>query len=294
MCEEDYEHEIQAYLTKNPLRRREFALGAAGLMATFGSSVSHGETSALVDQDVLIDTPDGQADCYFVAPASGEHPAVIMWPDIKGLRPAFRLMGQRLATAGYAVLVVNPFYRDLKGLALPEGVTFPSPDAFAILRPMRAKLTQEAVISDSSAFVRFLKAQKAVDTRRPLGAQGYCMSGAFVMYAAAAMPDDIAAIASFHAGGLVSDADNSPHLTIAQSRAAALHAIAEADDEKQPEAKTVLTKAYADAGLAAEIEVYDGTAHGWCPPDSRVYDKEQADRAWSRLLALYEKTLKPA
>jgi carboxymethylenebutenolidase len=120
---------------------------------------------------------------------------------------------------------------------------------------------------------------------------GYCMGGPMIMRTAAARPDRIGAAASFHGGGLVSEAADSPHLLIPQMQAQFLIAIAENDDASQPEAKNTLRESFASAGLQAEIEVYAGAQHGWCPPDSTVYHEEQAERAWSRLLALFETAL---
>lgn len=291
MCDETTEQDIQRNLEKDGLGRRDFnkllALGALGLsFPQFALASDNIEAS-----DVTIDTPAGKADAYFVRPSQGQHPAVLMWPDIKGLRPAFKQMARRLASSGYSVLVVNPFYRDVKGLALPEGVSFPSKEAWGILGGYRKHLTNDAVVDDAKAFFTFLDSQPSVDNGKGGAAMGYCMSGSFVMRAAAAMPDRLKAIASFHGGGLASGAEDSPHLTVANSSAAALHAIAENDDAKVPDMKTLLKTAYRDANIPAEVEVYEDTLHGWCPPDSRAYNEKQADHAWNRTLSLFEKHL---
>jgi carboxymethylenebutenolidase len=234
---------------------------------------------------------DGFSDCYYVRPSSGKHPAVLMWPDIKGLRPAFRAMGKRLAMQGYSVLVVNPFYRDAKAPVVGEGASFSDPETRKFLIAMARKLTQNASMADARAYIEFLDAQDNVDTNRKVGTLGYCMGGPLIMRTAGAVPNRVGAAASFHGGGLVSDADDSPHLLIPSSSAHVLHAIAENDDERGPDAKNVLAAAYKATGVPAEIEVYEGTLHGWCPPDSQVYNKIQAEKAWSRLTALFKTAL---
>jgi len=290
MCDEQTEKDIEKYIQAGKLSRREFGKFSAlvGLATVFPQFAN---ATGAHESEVQVKTPDGMADCYFAHPASGKHPGIILWPDIRGIRPAFKAMGRRLAESGYAVLVVNPYYRSKPGLALPEGVSFRSEEGRAVIMPMRKMLTPEAIVTDTKAFVSFLDDQDVVDTGRKIGAAGYCMSGPFVMRAAAAMAERVGAVASFHGGGLVTDKPDSPHLLIPQTTAQVLHAIAESDDERKPTVKDDLRRAYANAGIAAEIKVYAGTAHGWCPPDSRAYNEEQADRAWGRLLALYEKAL---
>jgi carboxymethylenebutenolidase len=139
--------------------------------------------------------------------------------------------------------------------------------------------------------VEFLDAQPSVDTSKRIGTTGYCMGGPMVMRTVAAVPERLGAGATFHGGGLATDADNSPHLLIPQTQSAMLHCVAANDDEADPVAKDTLSTAYAAARLPAEIEVYDGALHGWCPPDSQVYNEAQAERAWSRMLALFEVAL---
>jgi len=245
----------------------------------------------VTDTDVEVTTPDGMADCYFVHPSSGRHPAVLVWPDILGLRPAFEAMGERLAQSGYSVLVVNPFYRDARSPVVGAGASFGQPETRETVLPMARNLNAETHFTDARAFVSFLDQQAAVDTGRKIGTTGYCMGGPMVMRTVAAVPDRLGAGATFHGGGLATDADDSPHLLIPNTTAHMLHCVAANDDENDPEAKTTLREAYAAAGIPAEIEVYDGTMHGWCPPDSQVYNEAQADRAWSRLLVLLESAL---
>jgi carboxymethylenebutenolidase len=213
-----------------------------------------------------------------------------LWPDVRGLRPAYRTMGRRLAQSGYAVLVVNPYYRTLHGPVSAEGESFSDPAVRERLTGLRNSLTPHTQEIDGRAFVQFLDAQRVVDTRRRIGVMGYCMTGAFMMRTAAAASDRVGAGASFHGGGLVTDQPSSPHLLASRMRGSYLFAIAQNDDEREPNAKTVLRDAFAAAGVPAEIEVYPAQ-HGWCALDSQVYDQVQADRAWARLLALFSTAL---
>jgi carboxymethylenebutenolidase len=243
------------------------------------------------ESEVDITTPDGTADAYFVSPSSGAYPAVIVWPDIYGLRPAFRQMGKRLAGSGYAVLVVNPFYRKKRAPVAAEGADFDDPATRSALMALRSSLTPETTATDATAFVHWLDAQSSVDKRRKLGTSGYCMGGPLTMRSAAAVPERIGAGASFHGGGLVTDKPDSPHLLVPKIKAHYLFAIAASDDQREPQAKEELRAAFAKAGLPAEIEVYAGTIHGWCPPDAKVYNREQAEKAWERMLVLFKSAL---
>ena len=237
----------------------------------------------VTESDVTVTTPDGSADCYFVHPASGVAPGVLIWPDIFGLRPAFRQMGKRLAESGYAVLVVNPFYRVKKAPTADAGGATPIPQVM----PLAQGLSETTNMTDAKAFVAWLDRQPSVAKNRKIGTQGYCMGGPMAFRTAAAVPDRIGAVASFHGGGLVTPAPNSPHLQAAKSKAQFLIAIAANDDARAPKDKDVLRETFPNA----EIEVYADAAHGWCPPDSKVYNEPQAEKAWSRLLALYGKAL---
>jgi len=243
------------------------------------------------DSEVEIKTPDGTADAYFVHPASGKYPAVLVWPDIFGLRPAFRQMGKRLAESGYSVLVVNPFYRTKKAPTAPEKADFNDPATRDMLMGLKATLNATTSQADAKAFIPWLDGQASVDTKRKAGTTGYCMSGPIAFQTAAALPDRVGAVATFHGGGLTTDQPDSPHLLIPKTKARFLVAIAENDDQKQPSSKDILRDAFAKAGRPAEVEVYAGALHGWCPPDSAVYNADQAEKAWSRLLALFKEAL---
>lgn len=291
MCDNDsMDDMIQYQLRSAQLSRRRF--GAFTLGTGLASLLPAGAGAAWIEEtDVDIKTPNGTADAYFVHPSQGVYPGVLMWPDIYGLRPAFRQMGRRLAEAGYSVLVVNPFYRAKRAPVVPEHADYNDPATRATLTALVATLNPDAIVSDSEVYVAWLDSQPPVDRKRKMGTLGYCMSGPATMRAAAALPERIGAGASFHGGGLVTDKPDSPHLLIPKIRAQYLFAIAENDDKRQPEAKTVLRDAFAKANVRAEIEVYAGTLHGWCPVDARVYNDEQAEKAWSRMLVLFKTAL---
>ena len=291
MCDENTLRDTNEYLGHpGRLTRRQFGTLSAGLgLAMLLPRTANAQDVA--EADVDIPTPDGTADCYFVHPSSGEYPGVLIWPDILGLRPAFRMMGKRLAESGYAVLVVNPFYRDRRAPVVPEGASFQDEETRNIVLGLAGSLNAGTHMTDAKTFVNFLDQQGALDTNRKIGTMGYCMGGPITMRTAAAVPERVGAGASFHGGGLVTDASDSPHLLVPDMKAHFLFAIAANDDESDPEVKNVLRETYASAGLPAEIEVYQGALHGWCPPDSSVYNEVQAERAWSRLLVLFDTAL---
>jgi carboxymethylenebutenolidase len=286
MCDQDhFEEDLKQYEARGLVTRKQFGAMLGAGFAMMLPRVANAVT--VTETDVTVTTPDGSADCYFVHPASGTAPGVLVWPDIFGLRPAFRGIGKRLAESGYAVLVVNPFYRVKKAPTAEAGAATPIQD----LIPLARALNETTQMTDARAFISWLDAQKSVAKNRKIGTQGYCMGGPMAFRTAAAVPDRVGAVASFHGGGLVTDAPNSPHLQAAKSKAQFLIAIAENDDARSPNDKTALKETFAKANLPAEIEVYAGAAHGWCPPDSKVYNEPQAEKAWSRLLALYGKAL---
>ena len=286
MCDQDhFDQDEQEYAARGLVTRREFGvLLGAGITVLLPKAVN---AVAVNESDVTITTPDGTADCYFVHPASGTAPGVLVWPDIFGLRPAFRQMGKRLAESGYAVLVVNPFYRVKKAPTAESGSATPIQQ----LMPLAQGLNETTQMTDAKAFIGWLDAQASVAKNRKVGTQGYCMGGPIAFRTSAAVPDRVGAVASFHGGGLVTKDPNSPHLQAAKTKAQFLVEIAENDDQRSPDEKNVLKETFGKAKLSAEIEVYAGAAHGWCPPDSRVYNEPQAEKAWSRLLALYSKAL---
>ena len=288
MCERDDLDEFARRSTD--VSRRRFgamALGA-GLVAALPGLANAADTQGT---NVDIKTPDGVADAYFVHPSQGKSAGVLIWPDIFGLRPAFRQMATRLAGSGYAVLVINPFYRTQRAPTAPAKPDFNDPATRQALMTLMGTLNANTAVTDAKAFVAFLDGQMPVDRKKKIATTGYCMGGPFVFRTAAAFPERVGAGATFHGGGLVTDKPDSPHLLIPQIKASFLVAIAENDDQREPQTKDVLRDSFAKAHLPAEIEVYAGTMHGWCPPDSHVYNESQAEKAWSRMLALFSQSL---
>ena len=313
MCDEETEADNARWLTQARLHRREVGMGAGAVVATLMAgcgpspapapaktpSASAGEgpparepsessatSAAPTGRTVTIETPDGTAEGFFVAPSGARHPGVLVWPDVAGLRGAFETMATRLAEQGYAVLVVNPYYRSAKMPILETFSQWQTEEGKAKIAPMREALTPEGIASDGAAFVAWLDAQPEVDTARKIATTGYCMGGPFTFRTAAAAPERVGAIGSFHGGGLVTKNADSPHLLFSKMKAAALVCIAQNDDERQPEAKSTLKQAAESAHVPAEIEVYPAQ-HGWCVTDSPVYDEQQAERAWARMLATF-------
>jgi len=266
-------------------------LGALTIGAGFMAVLPRAANAVDVKEtNVVIKTPDGEAEGHFAHPVAGKAPAVLVWPDAFGLRPAFTQMGKRLAESGYAVLTINPYYRTAKVPALPAGLDFAKPDDRAQIMKLMTTLTPTTHVSDAKAFISWIDGQAAVDTGKKMGTTGYCMGGPITMRTAAERPDRVGAAASFHGGGLVTDQPTSPHLLVPKIKASYLFAVAQNDDEKEPHAKDVLKAAFAANKLKAEIEVYPA-AHGWCPPDAAVYDQAQAEKAWSRMLAIFKAAL---
>ncbi|HKE42059.1 MAG TPA: dienelactone hydrolase family protein [Casimicrobiaceae bacterium] len=276
--------------------RRDFIARAvaAGLVAA--TRPSFAAMLDVVESDVTVKTPDGTCDAAFFHPASGAYPGVIIWPDAGGLRPSMRDMGKRIAGEGYSVLVPNPFYRVSKSPQFPTtaNLDFKDQELLAKLRVLMPSVQAAgAAEKDAVAYVAFLDAQRQVDKTKKIGSQGYCMGGALVVRTAATVPDRIGVGASFHGGGLVTDKPDSPHLLAPKIKARMYFGIAANDDQRQPDAKDKLKESFSKAGVPVEVEVYPAR-HGWCVPDMPVedgaplYDKAQAERAWSKLVALYK------
>jgi carboxymethylenebutenolidase len=286
MCDQDhFDDDTLEYEAKGLVTRRQFGVllgaGVAMMLPRVVNAV------AVTETDVTVTTADGACDAYFVHPSSGTAPGVLVWPDIFGLRPSFRQMGKRLAESGFSVLVVNPFYRTKKAPTADNGAATP----IQSLMPLARTLNETTHMTDAKAFIAWLDQQPSVAKNKKVGTQGYCMGGPIAFRTSAAAPDRVGAVASFHGGGLVTDQPNSPHLQASKTKAQFLVAVAANDDQRAPTEKDVLKETFAKANLPAEIEVYTGAAHGWCPPDSGVYNEPQAEKAWSRLLALYNKAL---
>jgi carboxymethylenebutenolidase len=285
-------------MEQDDLSRRDFVsmtIGA-GIAAAGGSELL--AQAQVVETTVNIKTPDGTCDAAFIHPANGAYPGVIIWPDAFGLRPSLREMGRRLAGSGYSVLVVNPFYRVAKAPVFEDAsnFNFSDPPQRAKLTPLMGSITAAgAVEKDAPAYVAWLDSQPQVDKTKKIGTQGYCMGGPLVMRTAASVPNRIGAGGSFHGGGLVTNNPDSPHLLAPKIKAKMYFGVAANDDAQQPDAKTKLKEAFDAAKNPAEIEVYSQSQHGWCISDmpkqangQPIYNKPDADRAWTKLLALYK------
>lgn len=287
MCDDD----IHQGLIEDPtVSRRTF-----GLMTVAAAGVAAGSAHAaapVVEKDVEIKTPDGVADAALYYPeGKGKWPAVVIWPDVVSLRPVFREMGKRLAAEGYVVLVPNLYYRVKHAPVVEGSFNFANPDDRAKLAPLRASVTPEGTDKDAAAYLAFLDAQPQTDTKKKVGTQGYCMGGPLAFRTAGAVPNRVGAVASFHGGGLVTDAPTSPHLTLPKSHAEYLVAVADNDDKADPTAKEKLKVALDAAKRPSNVEVYEGAAHGWTVKGSAVYNEPAAEKAWAELLALYKRAL---
>jgi carboxymethylenebutenolidase len=286
MCDDD----IHQGLIHDPtVSRRAF-----GLMTVVAAGVAGAARAAapVVEKDVEIKTPDGVADAALYYPeGKGSWPAVVVWPDVVSLRPVFRDMGRRLAAEGYVVLVPNLYYRAKKAPVVEGSFNFAVPEDRAKLTPLRATVTPEGTDRDAIAYLAFLDSLPQTNKKKKVGTQGYCMGGPLAFRTAAAVPSRVGAVASFHGGGLVTDAPTSPHLTLPQSKSEYLVAIADNDDKQDPTVKDKLKAALDAAKRPNKIEVYTGAAHGWTVKGSQVYNEPAAEKAWAELLAIYKRAL---
>jgi carboxymethylenebutenolidase len=288
MCD----HEIhQGFIADTGISRRNVVLTLSSAAAVAGLPSAAFAATKVTETDVMVPTPDGAADAaLFMPKGKGTWPAVLIWPDILGLRPVFRDMGRRLAAEGYVVLVPNPFYRTKRAPIVTGEFDFNDKKQVDILLGFKKTLTDDIVDRDAAAFIAFLDKQKQTNRRRGAGVQGYCFSGPYAFRTAAIRPDRIRAVGSFHGGGLVTKDANSPHLLIPKTKAAFVLAVAQNDDARDPEAKNVLKAAFAAAGRPADIEVY-AADHGWCVKGSAVYNEALAEKAWAKIVALYKRVL---
>ena len=286
----------QGFIEDTSVTRRSFlvtlsVVGAAAGLATPAFAEDPGARK-VTEKDVSVRTVDGHADAALFAPAGkGKWPAVLLWPDILGLRPVFREMGRRLAAQGYVVLVPNPYYRAKKAPVVEGAFDFNSKDDMARIMAFKSGLNDAMVDRDSAAYVTFLDAQPQTDKRKKAGVQGYCMSGPIAFRTAAVRPDRIGAVATFHPGALVTDKPSSPHLLIPKSRAAYLVIIARNDADKMPKEKPDLDAAFAKAKRSAHVEISSAN-HGWTVAGSQTYDEPEAERAWAELLPFYRAHLR--
>jgi carboxymethylenebutenolidase len=276
------------------LSRREF-VGislAAGLVAATGSASA--KELAITETKVDVKTPAGTCDAVYIRPTKGSHPGVLIWHDSLGLRPAMVELGKRISAEGYSVLVPNLFYRAAKAPVFDESFNYAKnpADREKYSRVASSFLEPGAAERDAIAYLTFMDTQREVNKKKKIGTHGYCLGGQFVLKTAAAAPNRIGAGASFHGGFLATDKPDSPHLLAPKIKARLYFAIASDDDKREPHVKEKLKEAFAAAKVRAEIEVYPQALHGWCVPDSKTaYNKSDADRAWAKLVALYEAAL---
>jgi len=287
MCDSDNN---QGFVVDTSFTRRSVVLTISSAVAVAGLPTP-ALAANVIETDVMVPTPDGSADAALFHPAgAGSWPAVLMWPDILGLRPVFREMGRRLAAEGYVVLVPNPFYRVKRAPVVTGPFDFNKPEDRAKLKGLTDALTDAAIDRDAAPYIAFLDKQKQTNRRKAAGVQGYCFSGPFAFHTGAVRSDRIRAVATFHGGGLVTKNPDSPHLLIPKTKASFVVAIARNDDQKQPDAKDILKATFAAAKRPAIVEVYPAD-HGWCVPGSQTYDQASAERAWAELLRLYRTNL---
>lgn len=245
----------------------------------------------MIEREVQIATPDGTADGYLYYEDDGRpRPAVIELTDIRGIRPATRDMARRLAEQGYVVLLPNVFYRTRRPPMFDFEMQWGTERTMTRFAELTTPITPEAMERDGAAYVEFLSRQPQV-AAGPMGAVGYCFSGALALRTAAARPDRVRAAASFHGGGLYGDAPTSPHLVLPRVKADLLFGHADQDRSMPAEAIAKFDQALAAWGGRFTSEVYPHAGHGWTVPDSPVYDQPQAERAFSELNALLRKAL---
>ena len=284
----------QGFIADTSVTRRTLLLTMSAVAASGVSIPAFAKDAGarkVTEKNVSVRTADGHADAALFTPAGkGRWPAVLMWPDILGLRPVFREMGKRLAAQGYVVLVPNPYYRARKAPVVTGPFDFNSEEDMSKIRGLRQGLTDAMVDRDSAAYVTFLDAQPQTDKRKKAAVQGYCMSGPLSFRTAAARPDRIGAVATFHPGALVTDEASSPHLLIPKTRAAYLVIIAKNDAEKMPKEKAQLDAAFAAAHRRAKVEISSAN-HGWTVAGSQTYDEAEAERAWAELLPFYRASI---
>jgi carboxymethylenebutenolidase len=290
MCDENKLDEW----AKQTISRRQFGAltGAAAVAAGVGANSAASATGlALTEKGVSFATPDGTMDGFLVQPAKGKHPAVILWPDIASIRESKRMIARKLAGAGYAVLVVNPYYRDVAGEQFADFAAFIAGGGFQKVSPWRGKLNAETIMRDATAITAWLDGQKGVDKAKGIGTQGYCMGGPFTVWSAAAVPSRIKAAASFHGGGLVRPGNPmSPHALLDKVDAHLLIAVAQDDDAKAPTDKVTFADAAKATSVEAKVAVYAGD-HGWMVSDSPAYNAAAAAQGEADLLALYKRAL---
>jgi carboxymethylenebutenolidase len=245
----------------------------------------------MLEKDVIVTTKHGRMPTFAVCPdAPGQYPGIIFYMDAPGIREELRDMARRLGTVGYCVLLPNLYYRAGRDTIYGPDVLTHGSAEHARMRAVRTKMTIPPVMDDIAALIAFADSQKE-SKKGPVGTHGYCMSGPYSLAAAARYPDRIAAAASFYGTWLVSDAVESPHLTLGKAKGELYIACAEHDELAPLPMVEELRRLFAASGAAGEIELYPGVHHGFAFPQRKVYDKPAAERHWERLIALYRRRL---
>ena len=244
--------------------------------------------------DVTITMPDGDSRAFFFTPDSGDGPwpATILYMDAPAIRPAMFEMGERLAQAGFYVLLPDVFWR--AGPYPPLDIVKAragDPEMGALFAKLRASTDAEKQMADTRDYLDWLTTQPKAKAGK-VGVTGYCMGGGIALRAAGTFPDRIAAAASFHGGNMATDAEDSPHRLAPRITARLL--IAGADEDRSFDAAQCerLDAALKAAGVDAEVSIWQGAKHGWVPTDMPVYNKDAAERHWVELVALFDETLK--
>jgi carboxymethylenebutenolidase len=245
----------------------------------------------MIEEAIEIRTSDGTGDGILFRTEGERRPGVIHLTDIGGIRPSHREMAKRLAEKGYTVLMPNVFYRTTKPPVIDVTIGLGDPKTMQRFGELRAPLNPEAVERDATAYVNFL-ATHAATSGGSIGVVGYCFTGAMAMRTAAAMPGKVAAMASFHGGGLYTDEPTSPHLVLPRIKARLYFGHATKDRSMPQEAIENFDRALAGWGGKYLSEVYEGAFHGWTTSDAPVYNQPQADRAFNKLTELFAGTLK--
>lgn len=246
--------------------------------------------SAMTHQKITIHTDDGDCPAHVLTPAgAGPWPAVIVFMDGLGIRPTLIDMAQRLADAGYLVLLPDMFYRFGAYAALVPKEIFKG-DVRGAIGPMMATTGNRPAAEDTKAFLAWLDTRTDVSGSR-IGVVGFCMGGGMALTVAGTYPDRIAAAASFHGGQLATDEPTSPHLLASQMKGEIYVAGADNDKSYPPEMADRLEHALAKADVRHRTEIYSGAAHGWMKADFPVYDAVAAERGWREMLALFARNL---
>lgn len=269
--------------------RRQFgAIGAASAVAACTAVGGENGVGGITQRNVTFAADGGTMDGVFLHRAGESNPGVILWPDIAGLRPAKIEMGRRLAAEGYAVLVANPYYRSVAGQQFEDFSDWRNNDGWNRVTPWRERNTPENVMATAHSVVEWLDTQEAIDSARGIGNQGYCMTGSWTIFAAAAAPNRIKAAGSFHSGGLTRGEAMAPVNLLGGLPADTGVLIGEARDDAAQREDMVpqLQAAASEASAQVSVEVYDGD-HGWTVLDSPAYAQAEAERAWTNLLTLY-------